>query len=230
LMFPNTYSPEAYTAYLRRKGVYVGKNTKIFSPNQTIIDVQRPEMLHIGDYCKITSGVKILCHDYSMSVARRKYHVHCGSAAETYIGDNVFIGVNAVILMGSHIGNNSIVGAGAVVSGQFPDDVVIAGNPARVICTIEEYYKKHTDKQYESAKLYFKKLHEAHGKIPTVKDMGNAFAWLYLPRTKETIEEYSALFKLSGDDQVEVINDFLASKGMFESYEEFVESILGKSK
>ena len=228
-LFPKTYSSEAYIAFLRSKGVHIGDNTRIYSPNHTIIDVQRPEMLHIGAYCKIASGVKIMCHDYSMSVARRKYHVHCGNAAETYIGDNVFIGVNALILMGSHIGSNSIVGAGAVVLGQFEDDVVIAGNPARVICTLEQYYKKHMDKQYETAKMYFEKLYEKHNRIPTVKEMGNAFAWMYLPRTRETVEEYSGFFKLSGDDHDEIIEDFLSSRGMFASYDEFVESILGKS-
>ena len=51
------------------------------------------------------------------------------------IGNNVFLGVNAIVLMGAHIGNNSIVGAGSVVTGKFGDNSVIAGNPAKIIRT-----------------------------------------------------------------------------------------------
>ena len=49
------------------------------------------------------------------------------------IGNNVWIGENAVILAGSRIGNGCIVGANSVVTGVFPDDVIIAGSPARII-------------------------------------------------------------------------------------------------
>lgn len=68
LVFPNTYSQEAYLSFLRKKGIDIGKGCKIWSPNQTYIDYTRPHMLHIGNYVKITRNVTILCHDYSRSV------------------------------------------------------------------------------------------------------------------------------------------------------------------
>ena len=226
VLFPNTYSSEAFLNFLSKKGVSVGSNCIIYSPNNTNIDIQRPEMLHIGNFCRITRGVTILCHDYSMSVARRKFHSFVGTAAETYIGDNVFIGMNATILMGTRIGNNCIVGAGAVVSGDFKDDSVIAGNPAKVICSIDGYYKKHLDRQYDSAKAYFFKLYENKKRIPTVEEMGNAFAWMYLPRNKEAVEKYNRFFRLGGESYEDVVDDFLCSKGMFESYDDFVKAVL----
>ena len=143
----------------------------------------------------------------------------------TYIGDNVFIGMGATILMGAHIGNNCIVGAGSVVSGKFGDDVVIAGNPARVICTIEEYYNKRSSDEFENAKEYYQILKKHKNATPTIEDMGNAFAWLYLPRTEESFNRYEHFFHLNGDDFNDVKADFFASKGQFESYDEFIKAV-----
>lgn len=225
IIFPNTYSSDAFINYLQDVGVKIGNNCYIWSPNHTFIDIQRPEMLEIGDFCKITKGVTILCHDYSMSVVRRKYHHHIGHSAKTTIGSNVFIGMNATILMGTQIGANCIVGAGAVVSGRFEDNVVIAGNPARVICTLHEYYIKHLENEYNRAKEHVRIFEEKRGRKPTIEEMGNAYAWMYLPRTQQSICEYNHFFHLSGDKYDEIVEDFLQSKGMFPSYEAFLDSL-----
>ena len=225
LIFPNTYSSKAFVKYLKNAGIEIGDNCYIWSPNQTFIDTQRPEMLTIGDYCKIAKGVTILCHDYSMSVARRKYHRHVGHSAKTTIGSNVFIGMNATILMGSQIGDNCIVGAGAIVSGIFTDNVVIAGNPARVVCTLDEYYTKHVEREYNCAKDYVRIFEEKRGRKPTIEEMGNSYAWMYLPRTQQSVRDYNNFFRLNGDNYDEIVEDFLHSKGIFPSYEAFLDSL-----
>ena len=58
------------------------------------------------------------------------------------VGDNVYIGTNSIILPGVTIGSNVVIGAGSVVSKDIPDGVVVAGAPARVIKTTDEYFKK----------------------------------------------------------------------------------------
>ena len=58
------------------------------------------------------------------------------------IHDNSFIGVNSIIMPNVTIGPNSIVGAGSIVTKNVPPNTVYAGNPAKHICTYEEYLEK----------------------------------------------------------------------------------------
>jgi acetyltransferase-like isoleucine patch superfamily enzyme len=113
-------------SFYRLLGVKIGHNTMISLGAQ--IDVHRGKVT-IGDNCLITSGVKILSHDG----ASRMINIDDWGNGEVVIGNNVFIGVNAVILRNVTIGDNSVVGAGAVVSKDVPPATVVAGNPAKVI-------------------------------------------------------------------------------------------------
>ena len=214
---------EAFISYLRNSGVSIGENCIFWAPNKVSIDLQRPHMLHIGNYCKVTSDVRILTHDYSWSVFCNIPGLgSVGEGGETWIGDNVFVGVGATILMGSHIGSNSIIGAGSVVSGYFPDGVVIAGNPARIICTVEELYKKRKSKELDSAKLFVKQYRERNGKSPTIYDMTNSFMGLYLPRTEDVFDHYPSLFRLSGVDNTIFMNNYLNNMPLYDSFEDFL--------
>ncbi|MBZ2167132.1 hypothetical protein K8N75_13895 [Methanobacterium sp. VT] len=58
------------------------------------------------------------------------------------IKDNVFIGNSAIILPNITIGPNAIIGAGSIVTKNVPSNTVVAGNPAKVICSLDEYIKK----------------------------------------------------------------------------------------
>ena len=147
---------------------------------------------------------------------------------KTIIGDNVFLGIDSIILSGSVIGNNTIVGAGSVVNGKFPDDVVIAGNPAKVICTLEKFYDSKKKKELNDARLFAEEFYQKNNRFPTAEEFGNAFAWLYLPRNKKTIDEYNCYFRLNGDNYNDIINDFMNSKASFDSYDEFLKEITKK--
>jgi maltose O-acetyltransferase len=82
-------------------------------------------MLEIGDNCILAPGCKILAHDDSPKIFREPSKV-----AKTIIGNNCFIGCNAVILPGVRLGNYVIVGAGAVVTKSFIHSCILVGNPA----------------------------------------------------------------------------------------------------
>ena len=91
------------------------------------------ETLKIGNHVTISGNVFIsnMNHSYERIDVHSYEQEHV--AKETYIGDYCFIGYGAVILPGSKLGKNVIVGANSVVHGEVPDYSVVAGNPARVI-------------------------------------------------------------------------------------------------
>lgn len=96
--------------------------------NLTILDEAE---VRIGHHCFIGPNVSIYTACHPLDASERNTCVEW--AKPVIIGDNVWIGGSATILPGVTIGNNVVVGAGSVVTKSFPDNVVIAGNPAKVI-------------------------------------------------------------------------------------------------
>lgn len=206
-------------------GVEIGKGCVLFEPLTNFIDTTRPYMLTIGEYVKITRGVIILTHDYSLSTVRRVYGEWIGEGISTVIGNNCFIGMNSIILMGSKIGNNVIVGAGSVVSGIIPDNVVIAGNPARVVCTLEEHYIKRKTRTIEEALWCGAHYYKYYGKYPKPVDLAG-FKFLFTPRDKKNLLDYGlGSFACSGDDPDEVERAFFASHPYWQNYEEYLKEL-----
>ena len=99
------------------------------------VTIYARESIRIGKHTSIGGNVKIFDHDFHpIDPQERLDHPNSGmKTAPVDIGENVFIGANVIILKGSNIGNNCVIGAGAVVSGAFEDNSVIVGNPAKVI-------------------------------------------------------------------------------------------------
>ena len=212
-------SPYFYNKILAMEGFDIGEGTIFYNISSMTFDRERPWMLKIGKYCKITRGVSILTHDYSRSVLRRAYGEIIGEAKRTVIGDNVFIGVHSIILMGAEIGNNVIIGAGSVVSGKIPDNVVVAGNPAKVVRTLDEHYEIRKRKTLGEAVIYFKSYKEKYGVWPPEKNCG-PFYPLFVNR--ETFDYNDRRLRCNGDNIDDIIRDFRNSKPMFSSYREFI--------
>ena len=93
------------------------------------------DSIKIGDNVLIGGNCKIIDNDFHPLPASQRINqkVENIKTRPIEIGDGCFIGANSIILKGCELGKNCVVGAGSVVSGTFPDNVIIAGNPARII-------------------------------------------------------------------------------------------------
>ncbi|OXU15005.1 DapH/DapD/GlmU-related protein [Sedimentisphaera salicampi] len=120
----------------RDRGVQIGESTYVY--RNVDIGTSALDNITIGKNCVLT-GCSILGHDASL-----KRYLGQSIAEPVIIGNNCFIGFNATVLKGVTIGDNSIVGAGAIVTKDVPVRSVVAGNPARVICTIDELITKYS--------------------------------------------------------------------------------------
>lgn len=123
--------------HLRQTGMAVGNGTFIFSDD---IETTEPYLVTIGSNVMIAEGVRFATHDASAC-----YYIP--GASDLYgrinIGDNCFLGMNVIILPGVTLADNCIVGAGSVVTKSFLEPgTVIAGNPAKKLCTTEELCEK----------------------------------------------------------------------------------------
>lgn len=112
--------------------LHVGKN---FYANHgcTILDCNR---IKIGDNCMLAPHVVISAATHPLQAHRRAAGDELTSPIT--IGDNVWVGANVTIIPNVTLGNGVVVGAGAVVTKSFPDNVVVAGVPAKIIRYINE--------------------------------------------------------------------------------------------
>lgn len=178
-----------YGKYLKKMGVKMGEDVFFSSPRKTWVDITRPTFISIGSHCVITSGVTILAHDWSYSVVMRAYEKMVGRQLWTTIGNNVFIGTNAIVLMGATIGDNVIIGAGSVVSGRVESDSVYAGNPAVKICSMEEYCKKGENRYQYEAVSFIQNFEQKNGRRPEIKEL-NVYRPLFISKKKDEMDRY----------------------------------------
>ncbi|MFT3918858.1 acyltransferase [Cloacibacterium sp.] len=129
-----------------KTGMKVGKN--VYGLVNCTIDHGHCWLIEIGNNVVFAPQVYLLAHD--TSTKKSTGYVRVGKLE---IGDNCFIGARAFIMPGVKLGKNCIVGAASVVTKSFPDNSVIAGNPAKFICTVEEYEKKNK-RQIEEFPLF----------------------------------------------------------------------------
>ena len=120
---------------LIKRGLKIGKNFNRMGG--VLIDPMHCYHITIGDNVTLAPRVHILAHDSSTYMFLGKTR-----AANVVVGNNVFVGAGSIILPGVHLGNRVIIGAGSVVTHDIPNNSVAVGNPAKVVCGIDEYLEK----------------------------------------------------------------------------------------
>lgn len=164
-----------FVCWLKKRGVKIGDNVIFHQIKNVDIDLTRPCLVEIGNNVHFTAGFTLLTHGYDWVVLRNLFHEVIASSGKVTIGDNVFIGYNVTVLKGVSIGDNSIVGAGSVVTRSLPAHSVSAGNPARVLCTIEEYHDKRRQRYIGEAKEYARCIWKRYRRLPVPADFWEEF-------------------------------------------------------
>lgn len=222
ILYPNSWCNEVFVNYLRDKGMTIGQGTRFINPNKSHIDINRASYIKIGKNCCL-SYASLIAHDYSWYTLLESCNdILPDSGGEIVIGDNCFIGYEALILKNTTIGDNVIIGARSVVKGVVPSNTVWAGVPARQICTVEELFKRKQENKIKDAKYRRDHIINVKGRIPTIEDMG-LFACLFLERTEENFQKYISKVEFNGCVNSPMLrNFFFNSQPSFQSFDEFL--------
>lgn len=139
--------------YAKKVGVNVGENVRFTGIPRFGTE---PWLITIGDNCVFSSEIIFITHDGSVNTLRRldEKYKNIIKFGKIEIGDNVFIGQGVTIMPNVKIGNNAVVGLGSVVTKDVPEGVVVAGVPAKVICSARDLAEKlyKTTPEYDSSK------------------------------------------------------------------------------
>lgn len=130
---------EEYADYLRRHGKFyaIGEHCSIL----TTTVFTDPAYVRIGNNVRFSS-CSLIGHDGVVAMLNHAYDLKLDSVGKIDIGDNVFIGFNAIVLPNVTIGSNAIVAAGAVVTKNVAAGDIVAGIPAKPIGRVEDLVQR----------------------------------------------------------------------------------------
>lgn len=134
----NAYAQKKKQKYLEsliEHGLQIGKN--VYMAGDYFFDPSHCFLISIGDNCIFAPNVKLIAHDASTKILLGYTKI-----GKIEIKENCFIGESAIVLPNVKIGPNSIVGSGSVVTKDVPPNTIVAGNPAKIITTVEKYKSK----------------------------------------------------------------------------------------
>lgn len=214
---------DAFVIYLRKNGVSIGDKVNFRYPEHTTIDLTRPSLVEFGNNIDINDNFTVLTHDFGTYALRGKYKDFVNSSGRVKIGNNVVFGRDVTILKGVEIGDNTIVALGSVVTKNTPPHSVIAGAPAKVVCTLDEYYSKRKEKQVSEGLEYAASIIERKGRLPRIEEMKEEWV-LFLTEDEynnNSVVKHNVDFRLNG--YVE-INEFFARPKPFNGFAEFLKA------
>lgn len=134
--------------YLKKKEYFSRQGVHCYlQPNKYGTE---PHLISLGDNVHIASDVSFINHDITNKMLSYMFNVEFSErVGKIEIGNNVFVGANSTLLYNIKIGNNVIIGANTLVNKNIPHNTVVAGVPAKIIGTFDEFVSKskiYTDK------------------------------------------------------------------------------------
>lgn len=138
--------------YLKRCGIKIHGIPNYIS-SDVYFDGHDYSKITLMDGCVLSREVILLTHDYSIARGIEAIKGKTWEKSKTphflkeiYVGENSFIGARVMLLPGTHIGKNCIIGAGSVVKGTIQDNSIVVGNPAKIIAKTDEWGQAHITK------------------------------------------------------------------------------------
>ena len=128
--------------------------------------------ISIGKSSMIASDVTITDSDWHGIYDRTDY---VALPKEVEIEENVWIGERSIVLKGSKIGKNSIIGAGSVVAGDIPENCIFAGNPAKFVKKLDKNDFKTRESLFEESSTYLEDLIEIEKRTTSQNTL---FSWI----------------------------------------------------
>ncbi len=180
-------SPQCYIKYLRKIGVSIGENIRIVAPQTLDIDDTRPSLVTIGDNVSFNRNFRLFTHDFVSGVFLRKYSDFINSSGHVTIGNNVRFGTNCTVLKGVSIGDNCFIAANSMVLRDIPSNSIAGGSPAKVLCTLDDYYAKRQERCEAEAIEFARSIAERFHRRPVVSDFKEEFP-LFVDSSN--VEEY----------------------------------------
>lgn len=215
-----------YISYIRKHGVRVGENVLFRNPVNNCIDFSRPCLIEFGNNLDINENFTVLTHDFGTFVFRGLYNDFVNSSGKIKIGSNIVFGRNVTVLKGVTIGDNCIIGAGSIVNKSIPSNSVAVGSPAKVVCSVEEYYKKRKSLQLKEALEYGRELAAFKGGVENLQMSDFSEEWVLFLSEAEYNENTSIQrhvdFRLKG--RVD-IHEFLNKPKPYPNFSAFKEAI-----
>lgn len=126
--------------FARLLGVKVGDDCRFLGTSKKTFGSE-PYLISIGNHVTLTGDIRFITHDGGVWVLRDKYPA-IDVFGKITIGNNVFIGLNSIIMPNTTVGDNVVVGAGSIVRGNLESNSVYAGCPVKKIMTIADYEEK----------------------------------------------------------------------------------------
>ena len=138
--------------------------------------------ISIGKSSMIASDVTITDSDWHGIYDRTDY---VASPKEVEIEENVWIGERSIVLKGSKIGKNSIIGAGSVVAGDIPENCIFAGNPAKFVKKLDKNDFKTRESLFEESSTYLEDLIEIEKRTTSQNTLYSWIRSVFWPKNED---------------------------------------------